>query len=251
MEGTSEARAKFVCMWEPLVLSTVAGLGTVLGGGLLLILVQESSTKSSQKDVYQETPPGLLLARLQAACAGVMTAIGLELLLVEGLPHLGLFYSLLWMSLGVLFILLLNLILPTDETLAAWLVPAVRDVDLEDRVSTTQSPQQTQLLRSSAVIFTGMALHNFPEGVFHSVVRVVGASATYMHTSAMYLYLIYQKPLSQSKASLWLSRQRPISTSEFLSASPFSSITSWKAWSLPFRSGTQPRVPVECSSSHF
>lgn len=155
-------------MWIPLFMSTLAGMGTLLGGVVLLALVHWLDGPRLKKGTR---PPCLLLARLQASCAGVMTAIGLELLWMECIPHLGLSVSAICATIGGLILPLLSACLPHDEDhrldhdleLSPLSNPTGGLYEKDGSISLDEPENQKQMLKSSIVIFT---LHNFPEGIY-------------------------------------------------------------------------------------
>jgi zinc transporter ZupT len=80
-------------MLSPLLLSLIAGMGTLLGGIIFLVLIQQTSDQVSTSI----TPlSNSLYAHLQAASAGCMILLSLDLYLLESLPAIGLFSATLY-----------------------------------------------------------------------------------------------------------------------------------------------------------
>jgi len=124
-----------------LVLSTLAGLGTALGG--LVVLIKK--------------PEKRLLGALMGLAAGVMLGLSFLKLLGEALDITGLHVAVLGFAAGAILMSVLDFVLPhlhfsVDER---GLIP-------------------TKALRSSTLIAIGISLHNFPEGI------AVAASYAYL-----------------------------------------------------------------------
>lgn len=124
-----------------LILSTLAGLGTALGG--LVVLIKK--------------PEKRLLGALMGLAAGVMLGLSFLKLMCEALDITGLHVAALGFAAGAILMSLLDLALPHLHF----------SVDERGLI-----PSKT--IKSSTLIAIGISLHNFPEGL------AVAASYAYL-----------------------------------------------------------------------
>ncbi|KAJ3385113.1 hypothetical protein HDU92_003250 [Lobulomyces angularis] len=150
-------------------LSFISGMGTLLGGVLLLIFLKTREHSS----MHSISLDPILFSKLLAVSAGVMLLLSLDLIVLESLPSLGLLATSFYTALGSLFFVIIQKFLPgeiynkknlkkklnlqsnIDEKIAAVLIDS-------NNIETTKSKK---LLRTTLVTFFAMASHNLPEGI--------------------------------------------------------------------------------------
>lgn len=145
---------------DGLVLSTLAGLSTVIGA--LIALLATARGKLSRR----------WLSGLLGLAAGVMIAISFIELYPESVEEIGLIRASVWFFIGFAVIFLIDVLVPHDyqtERTAA-----------EERCDPSDwpppDPEQLQLCRerTGTLAALGIAIHNLPEGI----VIVAGAAAS-------------------------------------------------------------------------
>jgi len=86
-------------MLSPLLLSLIAGMGTLLGGAIFLILI---TRPTDQLPSGTSSPiSNSLYAHLQAASAGCMILLSLDLLILESIPEIGVISATCYFVFGI------------------------------------------------------------------------------------------------------------------------------------------------------
>ncbi|KAJ3306039.1 hypothetical protein HDV03_000576 [Kappamyces sp. JEL0829] len=146
----------------PLILSAIAGSGTLVGGLLLLLL----------------DPASLPFAGLQSGCGGIMTAISF-LLFYESGRHLS---FLAVVSLALLGFLLMYLI---ERGVDSLLHPP--SVDYE-----SMQARSAAMSRLGWITFATMFLHNLPEGMSVALTTASDVSLGFTLGTAIFLHNILE-----------------------------------------------------------
>ncbi|MCL2046434.1 MAG: ZIP family metal transporter [Oscillospiraceae bacterium] len=141
-----------------LLLSALAGIGGTGVGGILAIILGKTSQK--------------LNCWLLSFAGGVMTSIVFFTLIPEAVDHSGILYTLLWMSLGIIVVMILNHVV---DRLTGGDEPTIKIHRSTEELyhETGVIKQQHDMVKSGILMFVAMALHNIPEGI------VVGASGSH------------------------------------------------------------------------
>ena len=141
-----------------LLLCALAGIGGTALGGLLAVVLGATSQKFN--------------CWLLSFAGGVMASIVFFTLIPESMEHAGFVFTLLWMIIGIVVVMVLNYIV---DRLTGGEEPTLRIHRTTDELYHTSEMvgHQQGMLKSSILMFVAMALHNVPEGI------VVGASGSH------------------------------------------------------------------------
>ena len=141
-----------------LLLSALAGIGGTGLGGVFAVLLGSTSQRFN--------------CWLLSFAGGVMISIVFFTLIPESLALTGLPYVLLWMSLGIVVVMILNHIV---DRLTGGEEPTIQIHRTTEELHHESGiiGRQQDFLKSGILMFVAMALHNIPEGI------VVGASGSY------------------------------------------------------------------------
>jgi ZIP family zinc transporter len=141
-----------------ILLSALAGIGGTGLGGILAVILGATSQQFN--------------CWLLSFAGGVMTSIVFFTLIPESILLTGVFFTLLWMALGIIIVMALNNIV---DRLTGGEEPAIKIHSTTEELYHESGiiGRQQDMLRSGLLMFVAMALHNIPEGI------VVGASGSY------------------------------------------------------------------------
>ena len=120
----------------PLLLSFIAGLGTLVGGIIVCFFFSKQLLIDKS-----------LLLQMQAVSAGVMITLSFELIVFEAIPLISIVPSMLYSFIGLIVFILIHNFIPETDFLQ--LLP-------------NNHPKNTRLVKTTVVTFLGMAVHNIP-----------------------------------------------------------------------------------------
>jgi ZIP family zinc transporter len=155
----SETLPQFTYL-RPLVMSTIAGLATGLGG--LLTAFVNTSARSPH------------IAFCLGLSAGVMLSISVFDLLLPPLfktyssstPVADLFYFILWFAIGIFAARSLSKLLPDESSFGKDLLPFAKPTSTKhSKTSTLSSAVHQRRFRLGVLLTITLAMHNFPEGL--------------------------------------------------------------------------------------
>lgn len=138
-----------------LLLTCIAGSGTICGGLLVFYLNPTSNTA---------------FGGLEAACSGIMVVISTQLI-IEGLQVLDFIVFLFYFSIGFASLFLLNKLIPSSQarTLEDGIEKKDDDIPLEQEkdllISSSERLLQEEYSRVGFTCFISMFFHNLPEGI--------------------------------------------------------------------------------------
>jgi len=141
-----------------IMLSALAGIGGTGVGGILAVIL---GTTSQQFNCW-----------LLSFAGGVMTSIVFFTLVPESISLTGVYFTLLWMALGIVVVMALNYMV---DRLTGGEEPTIKIHRTTEELHHESGiiGRQQDMLRYGILMFVAMALHNIPEGI------VVGASGSY------------------------------------------------------------------------
>lgn len=199
---------------QALLLTTLAGLATVLGAGLGLL---------------NKKPGPRYTAFMMAASAGVMIFVSFTELYVEAQHVLGGGLTLLFFVAGIVVILVIDQLIPERENVHGLLdseLPASITPDGTDRLVTRQdgggaesvscvAGNRDKIMKMGLLTALAMMIHNFPEGLATFSAALVDPSLGYQIAIAIALHNIpegicvavpvYMATCSKRKAMLYAS----------------------------------------------
>ena len=153
---------------QVLLLSALAGIGGTGLGGVVAVVFGTTSQRFN--------------CWLLSFAGGIMTSIVFFTLIPESVTLTGVMFTLLWIALGIVVIMLLNrlvdLFTKGDE-------PTIQLHRTTEELLHQQGVIKYHSIQKSGILmFVAMALHNLPEGI------VVGASGSYSNELGLLLALI-------------------------------------------------------------
>jgi zinc transporter ZupT len=115
-------------------------MGTLLGGAIFLALIPAKNDQTTSSPISNT-----LYAHLQAASAGCMILLSLDLFLLESIPAIGSTTASIYFLIGIGMFGMVQKIIPE---------PDMSKLAADEKV-----------MRSTVVTFVAMAIHNVPEGI--------------------------------------------------------------------------------------
>ena len=98
-------------LYLPLSLSIIAGMGTLLGGVMLILLLPNPRLAPHGEMSHLPISTSSLLGRLEAAAAGVMLALSLNLL-IESLRIISIWSGMCWVAVGAIVMTCIQRMIP-------------------------------------------------------------------------------------------------------------------------------------------